>query len=425
MKKIVLILLISIFLLCSCTPSKKEFSIEGIIEESRNGIIGIHYPKTGIQSLDKEIESYIFKTKENFENEYTKYLTLKETAELNIDYEYFEIQNRYYNVALITFKNAPTLTHEIYEVKTFVYDKKTDRFITLNELANFNFDTIKMEVIKKYKTCILTNQLENTLSNGSIQKLKFLFTSKSVILYFNPGEIADYSCGIIKYEFPVTNFKIDIEPENIVKKTFHYHPNSKELSAHKPTIALTFDDGPSKYTKQIVELLNKYEANATFFILGNKVKNYEETLKFLLESGNEIGNHSYNHKKLSTLSKEELQNQIEQTNKVVKETLDYDIKFLRPTYGAIGKNLRKNINMEIVLWNVDTTDWKLKNSKAIANKTLHDIKDEKVILMHDIYKSTVDALKIILPELKKQGYQIVTVSELKEIQKIRNETKSK
>lgn len=425
MKKIIPFFIFVIFFFCACATSKKEISIEGIIEESEKGIIGIHYPKTGISSLDKKIESYIFKTKEDFENEYIKFLTLKETAELNIDYEYFEIQNRYCNVSFITFKNAPTIVHEIYEVKTFIYDKKTDQFMTLDEIANLNLDTIKLELIKKYKTCILMDHLENSLSKNSIQKIKFLFTTKSVILYFNPGEIAESSCGIMRYEIPVTNFKIDIEPEDSVKKTFNYHPSTKELSTSKPTIALTFDDGPSKYTKQIIELLNQYDANATFFILGNKVKNYEETLKFLLENGNEIGNHSYNHKKLSRLSKDELQNQIEQTNKVVKETLNYDIKFLRPTYGAISENLRKNTNMEIVLWNVDTTDWKLKNSKTIASKTLHDIKDEKIILMHDIYKSTLEALKIILPELKKQGYQIVTVSELKEIQKIKNETKSK
>ena len=77
--------------------------------------------------------------------------------------------------------------------------------------------------------------------------------------------------------------------------------------------------------------------------------------------------------------------------------------------------------MEIVLWNVDTEDWKFRNSKTIYEKALHDIKDGKIILMHDIYKSTLDALKLILPELKKQGYQIVTVSELKEIQAKRNE----
>ena len=109
------------------------------------------------------------------------------------------------------------------------------------------------------------------------------------------------------------------------------------------------------------------------------------------------------------------------TNEVVKKTLGYDIRLFRPTYGATSNSLKSNINMEIVLWNVDTEDWKLRNSKKIYEKALHDIKDGKIILMHDIYKSTLESLKLLLPELKKQGYQIVTVSELKEIQAKRNE----
>ena len=111
------------------------------------------------------------------------------------------------------------------------------------------------------------------------------------------------------------------------------------------------------------------------------------------------------------------------TNQVVKDTLNYDIKLLRPTYGSITKNLQKKIEMDIILWNVDTYDWKLRNAKKIADKTLTDIKDGKVVLMHDIYETTYESLKIILPELEKQGYQIVTVSELKEIERLRNESK--
>lgn len=422
MKKQVLLLLI-VFLFTGCNSKKREFQVKGIIEENQNDVVGIHYPLTGIKNLDQEIEQYIFDTKKSFQKQIPKKISLKLSSELNIDYEYWCIGNRYHNIVLTTFINSPSLAHPVSEIKTFVYDSHAEQFLTLPQIADMNEATIKTNLLKQHQDCIITNLLDSILSNS--QNLKFTFQNDSITLYFSPYEIATGSCGIITYQIPYSNFKIPIELKETTKKTFEYHPTIKKLATKKPTIALTFDDGPSKYTKEIVELLERYNANATFFVLGNKVKNYNETLQSVLSHGNEIGNHSYNHKQLTRLSKYELKKQVEMTNKLVKDTLNYDIHLLRPTYGAVTDKLRNEIDMEIVLWNVDTLDWKLKNGKAISKKALKDIKDGKVVLMHDIYKSTLEALKIILPELQKQGYQIVTVSELKEIQKLRDEAKSR
>lgn len=417
MKKWFLFLISFIPLFCGCNH-KQELTIEGVIEQNKTELISIHYPKTGFPKLDKEITSYISNTKTNLKQYIKENTYIEDLPELNIDYEYKVVGNRYSNIVLTTFFTSPLLAHPINEVKTFVFDQKENKFLQLSDIVTINVGKIKMELLKQHQDCILIEDLEKVFQNTS--SLKFTFTDQSVILYFNPYEIASGNCGIIKYEFQNKNFLIPIEKSS-VQKTSLYKPNKKELSPLKPTIALTFDDGPSKYTKEIVKLLNEYDANATFFILGNKVENYHDTLSYVLESGNELGNHSYNHKKLTKLSSKELHNQIEMTNNIVKKTLDYDIHLFRPTYGATSNLLKSNVNMEIVLWNVDTEDWKLRNSKKIYKKALHDIKDGKIILMHDIYNSTLESLKLLLPELKKQGYQIVTVSELKEIQAIRNE----
>lgn len=417
MRKWGLLLGIWILLFCGCEKPSK-LVIEGVIEESTTEIISIHYPKTGISKLDQKINTYISNVRIELSLYIKKNVYTNDIPELNIDYEYKVIGNRYSNVVLTTFFTSPLLAHPKNEVQTFVYDKKEHTFLNLSDIVTLNPGKIKMELLKQFQDCISVSKLEEAFNN--LNSLKFTFTGKSITLYFNPYEIADGNCGIIKYEFPNNQFKISIEKETIEKMS-SYHPPKKELSIYKPTIALTFDDGPSKYTKDVVQLLNKYDANATFFILGNKVENYHDTLMYVLESGNELGNHSYNHKKLTRLSKEELHSQIDMTNEIVKKTLDYDIRLFRPTYGATSNQLKSNLNMEIVLWNVDTRDWQLRNSKKIYAKALHDIKDGKIILMHDIYKSTLDALELILPELKKQGYQIVTVSELKEIQAKRHE----
>lgn len=424
MKKKLLLLCLIILFLNGCSKKKEELIIKGFIEEKQNASIGIHYPQTGIKTLDQQIKQYVFDIKQEFETQISESLTLN-SSELNIDYEYWKVGNRYHNITLTTFINSNTLAHPMHEIKTFVYDSNTNQFLTLDDITNINLANIKTELLKKHKDCILIDALENTVTNFNKNQIKFTFTDQSITLYFNPYEIATGSCGFIKYEVISPLFKIEIPNQQKIEKTFEYHPSKKKLSITKPTIALTFDDGPSQYTKEIVELLNKYNANATFFILGNKVNNYQETLKFLLQNGNELGNHSYNHKQLTKLSEQELKQQIESTNKIVKDTLNYDIHFLRPTYGAITNQLKKHIDMEVILWNVDTKDWKLRNSKAIAKKALSDIKDGNIVLMHDIYKTTLQALKIILPELEKQGYQIVTVSELKGIQKLKNEKQNR
>ena len=184
-------------------------------------------------------------------------------------------------------------------------------------------------------------------------------------------------------------------------------------------IAITFDDGPGRYTKDILKTLTKYDANATFFVLGNKVEVYDETAREIVKQGSEIGNHSYNHKWLIKLKSDDFVDQVNQTQSIVKRITVITPKVLRPTYGSVNDTIRKNTNLDIVLWNVDTLDWKIKDPKQIANRVIGKVEDGDIVLMHDTHKRTVEALKIILPELKKEGFQFVTVSELKEAQRLR------
>lgn len=424
MKKIVQIFLLFgiIFSLCGCTKKSQEIVIKSTITKTETSVASVHFPITGIQQLDQKIKNTIFYIQKQFSYHSKPQLSLKGPSELNVDYEFWKVNQRYYNIVLTSFITSPSLSHPINEVHTFVYDKEKNKFLTIEEIATISFGSLKQALIQQEKNCIIFSSLENTLQEKNREHLKFTFSDHAITFYFNPSSIAPSSCGIITYKMPCTNFKISIQKEERIKNTFQFQSSKKELSKDAPTIALTFDDGPSQYTLKIAELLYQYDANATFFVLGNKVKHYQESLKKVLEYNNEIGNHSYNHKSLVKLSLEDMKKQIIDTNTIVKETLNYDIRLLRPTYGYLNNTIKKNSGMEIVLWNVDTEDWKLRNGEKIAQKALHDIKDGKIILMHDIYKSTLEALKIILPELKKRGYQIVTVSELKEIEALRNGT---
>lgn len=420
MKKIILILLL---LMCGCSKEIKE-NVETVVESKNNIIIGINYPETNISKLDKKIKEHIEKIYKGFKDEYDSIYSLKEMSELNIDYQYKVINQRYINVVLYTFINSSTLAHPINEITTFVFDSKTNRFLKLSDLIDDNelkriVPTLKQELLTKYKDCVLLDMLEEKIVPNFENYQNYTIDSDGITIYFNPYILTSGNCGIISVKLDDINLKLKIENEEQTIFTYVTENNNKVLDPTKPSVAITFDDGPSKYTDKILELLNKYNANATFFVLGNKVKIYSDTINKSIKLGNEIGNHSYNHKWLTSLNVSEFNDQIDKTNQLIKEVSGYDCKLLRPTYGSINKKIKNNTDMEIVLWSVDSNDWKIKNSSKIATNVLKDISDGDIVLFHDTYDRTYKALEIVIPKLIEEGYQLVTVSELKQIELLR------
>lgn len=178
-------------------------------------------------------------------------------------------------------------------------------------------------------------------------------------------------------------------------------------------VALSFDDGPSTVnTPKVLALLKQYQAHATFFVVGTRVKEGAEVLKQEVAQGCEIGNHTWDHANLAKLSMEKVDKQYDKTADLVKKLVGYDITLLRPPYGAISAIMRKKLKHPMALWNTDTLDWKSKNTKAIMKEIKKNVKDGDIILMHDIHPTTVEALKKVLPWLVKNDYDILTISEL-------------
>jgi len=186
----------------------------------------------------------------------------------------------------------------------------------------------------------------------------------------------------------------------------------RNIDPNKPMVALTFDDGPSpEYTPEILKVLKENDAKATFFVLGTLAELNPDILKQIEEDGNEIGNHTYSHLDLTELEKPALDYQVLTTQEIVRRATGKAPILLRPSYGFIDEVV-KEIDMPIILWSIDSLDWQSKNPDVIYDRVLNDIKDGDIILMHDIYKSSVEAVSRILPELIRRGYQLVTVSEL-------------
>ena len=184
-------------------------------------------------------------------------------------------------------------------------------------------------------------------------------------------------------------------------------------------IAITFDDGPHpRITPEILKILDKYGVKATFFVIGINAKNYPEALSMVINSGHEIGNHTYSHQVLKNKSKEEIIKEIIETEKEISKSNEFSTTLIRPPCGFYDESLTslaQENDYKIVLWSIDTHDWAHASVENIVSVITKNVKGGDIILFHDYISgenNTPEALKIIIPRLTKMGYEFVTVSEL-------------
>lgn len=189
---------------------------------------------------------------------------------------------------------------------------------------------------------------------------------------------------------------------------------TRKIDKNKKMVALTYDDGPSIYTPRVLKTLKENNAVATFFVVGNRVPTYSDTVKKAHDMGCEIGNHTYEHKNLTRVSEAEVKRQITKTNRNVKKVTGQAPVIVRPTGGATNANVKQWVGMPSIIWSIDTLDWKTRNADSTKRAVLDHVKDGDIVLMHDLYSATASASETIIPELVKRGYQLVTVSELAE-----------
>lgn len=178
-------------------------------------------------------------------------------------------------------------------------------------------------------------------------------------------------------------------------------------------VALTFDDGPDdKCTKELLDGLGKRGVRATFFLMGQNIAGNEELVKRMKADGHLIGNHSYSHVQLTKAGAEAVCQAVDRTSKIIEDITGERPQYMRPPYGDWNEELECEVGMTTVLWSVDSLDWKLRNKNRIVKRVLKDVEDGDIILMHDIFPTSVDAALEIVDTLTKRGYTFVTVDEL-------------
>ena len=229
--------------------------------------------------------------------------------------------------------------------------------------------------------------------------------------------LIDYSK--IDNRIKISDIKVKIEASNVKPELYveeeEIEENIEPIDDGKKYVALTFDDGPGKYTKELVDLLVKNNVKASFFMVGQNIKNYKSSVKYAYDNGMEICNHSQNHKNLKNLSKEDIEYEINSVDDMLEEIIGERARYYRSPGGNQNENVLNTISKPCILWNVDTRDWESRDTQKIISKTLKEVDDGDIILMHEIYKTTLDAVEPIIIKLKEKGYNFVTVTELYKI----------
>lgn len=283
--------------------------------------------------------------------------------------------------------------------------------------------------------------LSNLFSSPDEAKQKFLSKIKQQLAVKGLSEeknkevittLRDKDMATWKFTYDESKFNINIEPivsdvssvEVSINDVFKYieeaYLKGEDLEKYKAyikkrtrkAVALTFDDGPSpKTTPVALDLLKKYNAKGTFFMVGHAVEGNEDIIKRVIAEGHQIGNHSWDHPVLTKISLEKAKSQINDTTAALKKASGLDVHIMRPTYGAINGAIQAAVDQSFILWDVDTLDWKNRNTASIM-KEVRKAQPGSIILMHDVHQTTIDALPLILQYLTEQGFEMVTIEEL-------------
>ena len=186
----------------------------------------------------------------------------------------------------------------------------------------------------------------------------------------------------------------------------------RDIDGNKPMVALTYDDGPSKYTDAILDVYEEYGQKCTFFIVGDRISWNEDQAIREFELGCEQGNHTFSHNRLTDLTGEEMTEKLKGTDDELIRISGKPSTCLRPPEGKWNETLKEVCGCPIILWSIDSRDWDSRNADSICNRVIGKVQDGDIVLMHDLYQATADATKRIVPALLNDGFQLVTVEEM-------------
>ena len=406
-----------------------------VTRDNKREKVSIEYPITENEKINRLISESIDKIDRDFQNTVLLATVFDKPMTETISYQVTHNTSEALSI-VVNIKQDMNGAHPASMTQFWTFDKKSGEVVGLADfieqsdeaaeaIISAAKDNISQTIKQRQQPEIDLNEIINkeALSN-------FIITNNGNSLAWPLGQasLLPSSYGELTITVPISSVSKYLQNPTARKlANIPKPPEPKPEPAPAPAaptpapttgnkvIALTFDDGPGPYTEKLLDILDKYDAKATFFLIGSKVSARANTLRRMQSRGHQLGNHSWSHPELNKVSAEQLASEIDQTNNAIKQAVGTKPNIIRPPYGAFNRAVLEQFRqrgMSAVVWSVDTRDWADRNSEIVCSRAVAGARNGAVILMHDIHQTSVNAVPCILDSLKQQGYSFVTVQNL-------------
>ena len=425
--------------LSSCNTSKHTFS--STLEASDEGVEEIKDVIREDFRYDNDTNAYLYSEKEE-EQEYnyidvslpvfivddrTKVLDSilvdinnfkrnNDKNQLEISFDAYRLTDDIINVVLTKKETVGDVSKNI--SKTLLYNRNEKQFIDVK------FDESELVALSDY----VKNTFKEKEYNSKIENFESVFYPNTDFyknfVMVNENEFVFYFNDFVLDENNNSETITAEVPAKLLRKSFK-NSSAEVFNAYedffnegRKYIALTFDDGPHpEYTETLLQYLEELDIKATFFLVGYAIDKSPEIVNKIKEGGHEIGNHTYGHKDLRRLGWEDIVNQIDYTNNQIFELTGERPNLVRAPYGSHDQrvvDISRELEMSLIFWNVDPADWNYRDIDSITQNIFDNTEDGSIILLHDLFETTVESVKYFVPTMIENGYEFVTVSELVE-----------
>ena len=406
-----------------------------VTRDNKREKVSIEYPITENEKINRLISESIDKIDRDFQNTVLLATVFDKPMTETISYQVTHNTSEALSI-VVNIKQDMNGAHPASMTQFWTFDKKSGEVVDLADFTEQSDeaaeaimsaakDNISQTIKQRQQPEIDLNEIINkeALSN-------FIITNNGNSLAWPLGQasLLPSSYGELTITVPISSVSKYLQNPTARKlANIPKPPEPKPAPAPAPAaptpapttgnkvIALTFDDGPGPYTEKLLDILDKYDAKATFFLIGSKVSGQASVVRNIQARGHQLGNHSWSHPELPKLSVDQIAGEIDRTNEAIRQATGVKPSILRPPYGAVNGVVLEQLrlrNMSSILWSVDTRDWADRNSQIVCSRAVAGARPGAVILMHDIHQTSVNAVPCILSSLKQQGYSFVTIQRL-------------
>ena len=419
--------------------TRQAGKVRSRIDYQENTAYSVHYPYLDNEAADGAIAETVGSFIDAFLSDLADYRASspQERAILTVDYESYRA-GPVISVVFHTEISEPHMAHPFTGVETLVFDSRDGRRLGEKDFFQGDYRPALEQLVGDFLRASeeYREGAEDAafLAEGFAQEevfSRFALTAQGVRLYFPRYTLLPGAYGVPVVELSYDQLKPYLawdQDELTGRESAKFLSGSlspmgtsalvervktgRYVDPDKPMIALTFDDGPRPdVTGRILDRLGEVGGRATFFVLGNRAGSYPDTLAREHAEGHMVASHTYSHKSLPKCDEGEFAQQVQGADEAIGAVLPGQPKALRPPYGAYDDATREKTPHPLVMWSVDTLDWKSRNADAVIRAVRQNVRDGDIVLMHDIHPTTADACDTLIAELAKD-YQLVTVEEL-------------